>query len=147
MKKFIATSCEFTLHEDDWNEGEGNLIACWNEELAEADSIVGVLQSVPYLDKDYYISNAVKKIVCMQDVFENDPCRNRDYHRFDADLTVDIEIDSHYDGGFRIIKPTEDKWKQFERGEVKLYSLHVVVHVQKLADLDADDVCNEGWKS
>ena len=145
MKKFIATSCEFTLHEDDWNEGEGNLIACWNEKLAEADSIVGVLQSVPYLDKGY-ISNAVKKIVCMQDVFENDPCRNRDYHRFDADLTVDIEIDSHYDGGFRIIKPTEDKWKQFERGEVKLYSLHIVVHVQKLADLDVDDVCNEGWQ-
>ena len=141
MKKFIATGCEFRLHEDDWFEGEGKLISVWNEDLGKADTIVKLLERVPYLDMCY---GRCKRI---QDEFDNDPCYTDEKNRFDADLTVDIEIDSHYDGGFRIIKPTEDKWKQFERGEVKLYSLHVVVHVQKLADLDADDVCNEGWKS
>ena len=141
MKKFIATGCEFRLHEDDWFEGEGKLISVWNEDLGKADTIVELLERVPYLDMCY---GRCKRI---QDEFDNDPCYTDEKNRFDADLTVDIEIDSHYDGGFRIIKPTEDKWKQFERGEVKLYSLHVVVHVQKLADLDADDVCNEGWKS
>ena len=141
MKKFIATGCEFRLHEDDWFEGEGKLISVWNEDLGKADTIVELLERVPYLDMCY---GRCKRI---QDEFDNDPCYTDEKNRFDADLTVDIEIDSHYDGGFRIIKPTEDKWKQFERGEVKLYSLHVVVHVQKLADLDADDACNEGWKS
>ena len=141
MKKFIATSCEFMLHEDDWFEGEGKLISSWNEDLGKADTIVELLERVQYLDKHY------GKCERIQDQFENDPCYEDEKNRFDADLTVDIEDDAHYGGGFRIIKPTEDKWKQFERGEVKLYSLHVVVHVQKLADLDADDVCNEGWKS
>ena len=44
MKKFIATSCKFSLHEDDWFEGEGKLISAWNEELGKADTIVELLE-------------------------------------------------------------------------------------------------------
>ena len=139
MKKFIATSCEFMLHEDDWFEGEGKLISAWNEDLGKADTIVELLGRVQYLDKCY------GKCERIQDQFENDPCYEDETNRFDADLTVDIEDDAHYDGGFRIIKPTEEKWKKFRKGEVKLYSLHICVHIVKIADLDIDDVCNEGW--
>ena len=135
MKKFIATNCEFMLHEDDWFEGEGKLISVWNEELGKADTIVELLQKIPYLDKNF------KKIECIQDEFA---CYDNELNRFDADLMVDIEDDGH--DGFRIIKPTEEKWKQFENGEVKLYSLHICVHIVKIADLDIDDVCNEGWR-
>ena len=137
MKKFIATSCEFRLHEDDWFEGEGKLISSWNEELGKADTIVELLGRVQYLDKCYGRCERI------QDQF---PCYVDEPNRFDADLTVDIEDDAHYDGGFRIIKPTEEKWKKFKKGEVKLYSLHICVHIVKIADLDIDDVCNEGWR-
>lgn len=140
--KFKATACEFTLHEDDWIEGEGKLISNWNEDIGEADTIVELLQKIPYLDKNF------KKIEQVQDVFEHDPCvyvksNGEQFHepnRFDADLQVDIKDDG------RIIKPTEEKWKQFEKAEVKLYALHICVHVQKVCDLDIDDVCNEGWQ-
>ena len=137
MKKFIATSCEFRLHEDDWFEGEGKLISSWNEELGKADTIVELLGRVQYLDKCYGRCERI------QDQF---PCYEDEPNRFDADLTVDIEDDAHYDGGFRIIKPTEEKWKKFRKGKVKLYSLHICVHLAKIADLDIDDVCNEGWR-
>ena len=138
--KFIATSCEFSLHEDDWIEGEGNLIARWNEELAEAETITELMENVPYLDKSYGRCSRI------QDEFENDPGCEGDYHRFDADLMVDIEPDCHSGGGFRIIKPTEEKWKKFENGKVKLYALHITVYIKKFSDLDVDDVCNEGWR-
>ena len=137
MKKFIATSCEFMLHEDDWFEGEGKLISAWNEDLGKADTIVELLGRVQYLDKCYGRCERI------QDQF---PCYVDEPNRFDADLTVDIEDDAHYDGGFRIIKPTEEKWKKFQKGEVKLYSLHICVHIVKIVDLDIDDVCNEGWR-
>ena len=137
MKKFIATSCEFRLHEDDWFEGEGKLISSWNEELGKADTIVELLGRVQYLDKCYGRCERI------QDQF---PCYEDEPNRFDADLTVDIEDDAHYAGGFRIIKPTEEKWKKFQKGEVKLYSLHIWVYIAKIADLDIDDVCNEGWR-
>ena len=137
MKKFIATSCEFRLHEDDWFEGEGKLISSWNEDLGKANNIVELLGRVQYLDKCY---GSCKRI---QDQFA---CYEDELNRFDADLTVDIEDDAHYDGGFRIIKPTEEKWKKFQKGEVKLYSLHICVHIAKIADLDIDDVINEGWR-
>ena len=137
MKKFIATSCEFRLHEDDWFEGEGKLISAWNEDLGKADTIVELLGHVQYLDKCY------GKREHIQDQF---PCYEDEPNRFDADLTVDIEDSAHYDGGFRIIKPSEEKWKKFQKGEVKLYSLHICVHIVKIADLDIDDVCNEGWR-
>ena len=137
MKKFIATSCEFTLHEDDWLEGEGKLISAWNEELGKAGTIVELLERVPYLDKCYGRCERI------QDQFA---CYEDEKSKFDADLTVDIEDDCHHDGGFRIIKPTEEKWKKFQKGEVKLYSLHICVHIAKIADLDIDDVINEGWR-
>ena len=137
MKKFIATNCEFRLHEDDWFEGEGKLISAWNEELGKADTIVELLERVQYLDKCY------GKCERIQDQF---PCYVDEPNRFDSDLTVDIEDDAHYDGGFRIIKPTEEKWKKFQKGEVKLYSLHICVHIAKIANLDIDDVINEGWR-
>ena len=137
MKKFIATNCEFMLHEDDWFEGEGKLISAWNEDLGKADTIVELLERVQYLDKHY------GKCERIQDQFA---CYEDELNRFDADLTVDIEDDAHYDGGFRIIKPTEEKWKKFQKGEVKLYSLHICVHIVKIANLDIDDVINEGWR-
>ena len=137
MKKFIATNCEFMLHEDDWFEGEGKLISVWNEELGKADTIVELLERVQYLDKCYGRCERIQAQF---------PCYVDEPNRFDADLTVDIEDDAHYDGGFRIIKPTEEKWKKFQKGEVKLYSLHICVHIVKIADLDIDDVCNEGWR-
>ena len=137
MKKFIATSCEFRLHEDDWFEGEGKLISAWNEDLGKADTIVELLERVQYLDKCYGRCERI------QDQFA---CYEDELNRFDADLTVDIEDDAHYDGGFRIIKPTEEKWKKFRKGEVKLYSLHICVHIAKIADLGIDDVQNEGWR-
>ena len=136
--KFKATSCEFTLHEDDWIDGEGCLISNWYEDIDEADTIVELLQKIPYLDKSF------KKIERIQDEFEHDPCYDNEPNRFDADLTVDIEDDGH--DAVRIIKPTEEKLKQFEKAEVKLYALHICVHVQKVCDLDIDDVCNEGWQ-
>ena len=137
MKKFIATNCEFRLHEDDWFEGEGKLISAWNEELGKADTIVELLERVQYLDKHY------GKCERIQDQFA---CYEDELNRFDADLTVDIEDDAHHNGGFRIIKPTEEKWKKFQKGEVKLYSLHICVHIVKIANLDIDDVWNEGWR-
>ena len=137
MKKFIATNCEFMLHEDDWFEGEGKLISSWNEDLGKADTIVELLEHVPYLDKHY------GKCERIQDQFA---CYEDELNRFDADLTVDIEDDAHHNGGFRIIKPTEEKWKKFQKGEVKLYSLHICVHIVKIANLDIDDVINEGWR-
>ena len=137
MKKFIATNCEFMLHEDDWFEGEGKLISAWNEELGKADTIVELLERVQYLDKHY------GKCERIQDQFA---CYEDELNRFDADLTVDIEDDAHHNGGFRIIKPTEEKWKKFQKGEVKLYSLHICVHIVKIANLDIDDVWNEGWR-
>ena len=137
MKKFIATSCEFMLHEDDWFEGEGKLISAWNEDLGKANTIVELLERVQYLDKCYGRCERI------QDEFA---CYDNELNRFDADLMVDIEYDAHYDGGFRIIKPTEEKWKKFQKGEVKLYSLHICVYIVKIADLDIDDVCNEGWR-
>ena len=140
MKKFIAASCEFSLHEDDWFEGEGKLISAWNEDLGKADTIVELLGRVQYLDKCYGRCERI------QDQFENNLCYEDKLNRFDADLTVDIEDDAHYDGGFRIIKLTEEKWKKFKKGEVKLYSLHICMHIVKIVDLDIDDVCNEGWR-
>ena len=137
MKKFIATNCEFMLHEDDWFEGEGKLISSWNEELGKANTIVELLERVQYLDKHY------GKCERIQDQFA---CYEDELNRFDADLTVDIEDDAHHNGGFRIIKPTEEKWKKFQKGEVKLYSLHICVHIVKIANLDIDDVINEGWR-
>ena len=137
MKKFIATNCEFMLHEDDWFEGEGKLISSWNEDLGKADTIVELLERVQYLDKHY------GKCERIQDQFA---CYEDELNRFDADLTVDIEDDAHHNGGFRIIKPTEEKWKKFQKGEVKLYSLHICVHIVKIANLDIDDVINEGWR-
>ena len=137
MKKFIATNCEFMLHEDDWFEGEGKLIGAWNEDLGKADTIVELLERVQYLDKHY------GKCERIQDQFA---CYEDELNRFDADLTVDIEDSAHYDGGFRIIKPTEEKWKKFQKGKAKLYALHVCVHIVKIANLDIDDVCNEGWR-
>lgn len=141
MKKFIATNCEFTLHEDHWNEGEGKLFASWDEDIGEADTICGLLNKIQYLDNSYMTSS-----YRIQDMFAHDPCCSGELNRFDADLTVDIEYNSHYDGGFRIITPSEEKWKLFQTGKVKLYSLHIVVHVKKIEDLDIDDVCNEGWQ-
>ena len=135
MKKFIATSCEFRLHEDDWFEGEGKLISAWDEDLGQADTIAELLQKISYLDKNFM------KIECIQDEFA---CYDNELNRFDADLMVDIEDDGH--DGVRIIKPTEEKWKQFENGKVKLYSLHICVHIMKIAELDIDDVWNEGWR-
>ena len=140
MKKFIATSCKFSLHEDDWFEGEGKLISAWDEDLGEADAIAELLGRVQYLDKCY------GKCERIQDQFENDPCYEDETSRFDADLTVDIEDDAHYDGGFRIIKPTEEKWDEFQKGKAKLYALHVCVRIVKTSSLDIDDVCNEGWR-
>ena len=139
MKKFIATSCEFSLYEDDWFEGEGKLISAWDEDLGKADTIVELLERVQYLDKCYGRCERI------QDQFEYDPCYKDEPNSFDADLTVDIENDAHYDGGFRIIKPTEEKWKKFQKGEVKLYSLHIYVHIVKNVELEIDDVLNEGW--
>lgn len=140
MKKFIATSCEFRLYEDDWFEGEDKLIGAWNEDLGKADTIVELLERVQYLDKCY------GKCERIQDQFEHDPCYEDETNRFDADLTVDIENDAHHDGSFRIIKPTEEKWKKFQKGEVKLYSLHICVHIVKIVELEIDDVLNEGWR-
>ena len=140
MKKFIATSCEFSLYEDDWFGGEGKLISAWIEDLGKADTIVELLERVQYLDKCYGRCERI------QDQFEHDPCYKDEPNIFDADLTADIEDDAHYDGGFRIIKPTEEKWKKFQKGEVKLYSLHIRVHIAKITDLDIDDIWNEGWR-
>ena len=68
MKKFIATNCEFMLHEDDWFEGEGKLISSWVEDLGEADTIAELLGQVQYLDKCHGRCERI------QDVFEHDPC-------------------------------------------------------------------------
>lgn len=140
MNKFIATSCELSLHEDDWLEGEGKLISAWNEDLGKANTIVELLERVPYLAMGYGRCERI------QDQFENDPCNADEKSRFDADLTVDIEDDGHHNGGFVIIKPTEEKWKKFRKGEVKLCSLHICVHIAKITDLDIDDIWNEGWR-
>ena len=140
MKKFIATNCEFMLHEDDWFEGEGKLISSWVEDLGEADTIAELLGHVQYLDKCHGRCERIQK------VFEHDPCYEDETGRFDADLTVDIEDSAHHDGGFRIVKPTEEKWDEFQKGKAKLYALHVCVHIVKTSSLDIDDVCNEGWQ-
>lgn len=138
--KFKATACEFTLHEDDWNEGEGKFISHWTEDIGEADTIVELLQKIPYLDKNF------KKIERIQDEFEHDSCYDNEPNRFDGDLLVDLDTRRLNEDDVTIIKPTEEKWKQFEKSEVKLYALHICVHVQKVCDLDIDDVCNEGWQ-
>lgn len=136
--KFKATNCEFTLHEDDWNTGEGALINNWTEDIGEADTIVKLLQKIPYLDKNF------KKIERVQDKFEHDPCYDNEPNRFDADLMVDINPNEHrWD---EIIKPTNERYRLFAEGKIKLYALHICVHVQKVCDLDVDDVCNEGWQ-
>lgn len=135
--KFKSTNCEFMLHEDDWSEGEGKLVRNWTEELGEADSIIELLQKIPYLDKNF------KKIERIQDEFEHDPCYDNETNRFDADLMVDIEDDGH--DGVRIIKPTDEKYKLFTEGKVKLYALHILVHVKKECDIDVQDLVAEGW--
>lgn len=131
--KYFATSCEFTLHEADWNEGEGKFISRWDEVdcMESAESIEDVLEQVNYLDCD------MSGEMSLNEVFENDPCQDKDYGRFDADLLVDIN-------GETITKPTEEKSKQFERGEVKLYALHIRVHINKQADLAEDDI-KQNW--
>lgn len=127
--KYFATTCEFMLHEDDWNEGEGKLISRWDEAdcMESADTIEGVLEQVNYLNRDAFGKKPINE------VFENDPCQDKEYGRFDADLMVDVD-------GENIIKPTEEKYKQFERGEVKLYALHITVYIHKQTDLDEGDV-------
>jgi len=131
--KYFATTCEFTLHEDDWNEGEGKLLSVWDEAdcIKASDTIKGVLEQVNYLDDDYEGKRPVAE------VFENDPCEDKEHSLFEADLLVDHD-------GEHIIRPSAEKYKQFECGVVKLYALHITVVIKKQSELDEDDV--RCWK-
>jgi len=95
--------------------------------MESADTIEGVLEQVNYLDCR---RNPVK----VNEEFENDPCQDKEYGRFDADLMVDIY------GENTICKVSDEKWAKFERGEVKLYALHITVYIHKQTDLDEGDV-------
>lgn len=132
--KFIATSCEMTLHEDDWVQGEGDLISRWDcsDSLKQSDSIKELLEQVPHLDCNF-------KPVDVLEEFENDPCYDGDYSRFDADLMVDVKDE-------QIIKVTPEKWAAFQKNECKLYALHVVIYVRKVVGLNVDDVAAGGWR-
>ena len=123
--EFDARHCEFMLHEDDWKEGEGNLVCCWDEAcvIQPAASVKEVLQQVPYLRCDAY-NNEIE--------FENDPCQDNEGCRFDADLCVNYINEN-------IVKPTKKDLEEFKAGKKKLYALHVCVYITKLQDLDADD--------
>lgn len=130
--KYIATSCEMTLHEDDWVTGEGDLISRWDAsgEIDRASTVKGILEQVPHLDCNFKPVDVLKE-------FENDPCYDGDTSRFDADLMVDVKDE-------QIIKVTPEKWTAFQKNECKLYALHIVIYIRKLENLNVDDI---PWKS
>lgn len=129
---YRATSCEFRLVEDDWNEGESfEPVSVWNEDVnlkrgARAESVKQILANVPYLWCNAGTSDPAK-------LFINDPCDEGDFSRFDADLQVVIN-------GNDIDKPSPRQLEAWKKGAGKMHSLHITLYVRKLTDLDASDV-------
>ena len=138
MNKYIATSCEFRLTEDNWKDGEGETLSVWGEDVEPADTVEGVLKNVNYIDRDFFADNRpLIESACNNGVFENDPVHEGDYSRFDADLMIYIDGDDH------ILKPTKQMYEDFKKGIVDLYNLHICVYIRKVVDLDEDDLAVE----
>lgn len=127
--KFFATTCEFTLHEDDYSKGELKLISRWDEApgMSRKDSVEELLKSVNYLDCDAF-DGPVE--------FENDPCSDGEGSRFDADITVEVD-DKGYD--MLIKKPTPEMIEDWKAGKKMLYALHISIYVAKEVPLAEGD--------
>lgn len=128
---YHATSCEFRLVEDDWNEGESlDPVSVWNEDVnlkkGRAESVKQLLANVPYLWCNAGTSDPSK-------LFINDPCDEGDFSRFDADLLVTLR-------GSAIDKPAAEQLEAWKKGECKMHALHITLYVRKLIGLDASDV-------
>lgn len=134
-RKFVVKNCEFILHEDNWNDGEGKLMSAWNENVpAEADTIEELLKNIPHLEANFEPVDARKEFIC-------DPCCENDFSRFEAMLTVDVD-----NGTEQIVKPTEEKWKLFTEGKVNLFTLQITVRVVQIEKLDGVTVVSEGFE-
>lgn len=125
--KFIVTYAEFRLVEDDWKEGESLEAAdVWTEDVeGQFSSIEEALKRLPF----------VKSLSADDDIFktfENDPCGEDDFGRFDADFQANDNACP--------VKPTAADAELWQRGLRKLFSLHVSVRVKKIADVCRDDV-------
>lgn len=120
-------NCEFRIHADTWNNGEGDLVSTWNEQIS-GDTIDQLLNDVVYLNCNHMsYDNDIMKL------FECDPCHEGDFSRFDASLTVNYHNE-------QMCKPTNDEVEQWKAGKIDLYTMYISLHVQKVCDLDETDV-------
>lgn len=127
-KKFRVRNVEFRVHEDSWKEGEGKLIAIWaDDNFAARDTIEAALAEIPYFKESAKI-------------WENDPCKDGEYARFDADETIDWDFDRNAPET-QISNGKIEAWKS---GKTMLYAMHACAYVEAISDLTADDVKDFG---
>lgn len=131
-KKFRVRSVEFRVHEDSWKDGEGKLLSIWGEEdLSECSSIAEALKKIPHFSQ-----------LDQVELWWNDPVKDNDFSRFDADAIVD------WDFGYDT--PTMDvsveAKKEWEAGKRMLYNMHATAYVEAISDLTADDVKDFKYK-
>lgn len=127
-KKFRVRNVEFRVHEDSWKEGEGKLIAIWTDnDFAAHDTIEAALAEIPYFKEP-------------AKAWENDPCKEGEYARFDADENIDWDFDLNAPETY-VSNETIEAWKA---GKTMLYAMHACAYVEAISGLTADDVKDFG---
>ena len=127
-KKFRVRSVEFRVHEDSWKDGEGKLISIWADgNFAAHGTIEAALAEIPYFEES-------------TKVWKNDPCKDGEYARFDADKTIDWDFD-YNDPEMNVSNEKLEAWKS---GKIMLYAMHARAYVEAISDLTADDVKDFG---
>lgn len=123
MKKIYKLTYGFTdVHEDNYQEGEGDFANCWNTrevcpalELKDYDSIGDLLAEV----NEKYLYEDKTKIKGFWNIFE-DPYRQKEEIRFDCDQQLDVDN--------RVAD--DDDIKQWKKGKKKLFAAHTVLYVK-----------------
>ena len=95
--------------------------------FAAHDTIEAALAEIPYFEES-------------AKVWENDPCNDGEYARFDADKTID------WDFGLNApeMNVSNEKLEAWKAGEIMLYAMHARAYVGSISDLTADDVKDFG---
>ena len=127
-KKFVVSSVEFRIHEDSYEHGEGKLLCIWSSTDYHAhDSIESALGAIEHFN-------------CLladgKNVWVNDPCRQGEFSRFDADALIEWDFGKESP----IMHPSDEAKELWKAGKAMLYNLHATAIVEVITELAAKDV-------
>jgi len=113
-KVYVLKRYDVTVHEDDYEEGEGKQVNQWSEKVNEEFSSVNSM--IDYINQNVIYTNYKKE--------------NFEYE--DGVLWTDVLVDSEG------LSPSESEKKSWQQGKTKLYNAHYKFDVKVYNRTEAD---------